>query len=101
MRFQRMDSRTGSKLWSVAWGYKWLVGCGGNRSRTMNFLNHFWPWKELNRLNEEVEFLKRTLEHEQTSHNITRASLQDHKLELIDHKSRNVQSQKDIRKLAT
>ena len=67
----------------------------------MKFLNHLWPWKELNRLNEEVEFLKRTLEHEQTSHNITRASLQDHKLELIDHKSRNAQSQKDIRKLAT
>jgi len=67
----------------------------------MKFLNHFWPWNELNRLNEEVEFLKRTLEHEQTSHNLTRASLQDHKLELIDHRARNTQSQKDIRKLAT
>jgi len=67
----------------------------------MKFLNHFWPWRELNRLNEEIDFLKHTLEHEQTSHNLTRASLQDHKLELIDHKSRNTQSQKDIRKLAT
>jgi len=67
----------------------------------MKLLNHFWPWRELNRLNEEIDFLKHTLEHEQTSHNLTRASLQDHKLELIDHKSRNTQSQKDIRKLAT
>jgi hypothetical protein len=67
----------------------------------MKFLNNLWPWKEIARLNGEIDFLKRTLEHEQTSHNLTRASLQDHKLELIDHRSRVVQGQKDIRKLAT
>ncbi len=67
----------------------------------MKFLNNLWPWKEIARLNGEIDFLKRTLEHEQSSHNLTRASLQDHKLELIDHRSRVAQGQKDIRKLAT
>ncbi len=78
-----------------------MVGCSCNRSRPMNFLNKLWPWKEISRLNGEIDFLKRTLEHEQSSHNITRASLQDHKLELIDHRSRVTQGQKDLRKLAT